>query len=216
MSNFNFLVVLFKNNKKKKIINKFVTYKNAKIFYENLLKENSQVIFAKKFENGLRSDYELSLITNQSQYETQKFLKDEYGRQIKIEVENSEYKILKIEKFSIEEEFWDYQTKKKINTQDFIKKYLNGQNIKLISKLNNKIIVQNDELFDLFTFKSDQDSLRFTQNISKYFFEINKKDCLIVEDVSCSQRKYLYELLVEKGFSKNYLFRHSTTHPTKK
>ena len=39
MSNINYQIVLFKNNKKKKIIKSFVTLDNAKIFYNKKINE---------------------------------------------------------------------------------------------------------------------------------------------------------------------------------
>ena len=84
---------------------------------------------------------------------------------------------------------------------------------KLISKLNNKIVVQNDDNVLIFTLKNDSDSERFIDTMSNYFIENKKTDCILVKDTSIIQRKYLYDLLTQKGFPKNYLFRHSTTHP---
>ena len=86
----------------------------------------------------------------------------------------------------------------------------------LIGKLNNKIIVQHDDSFKLFTFKNDNDSSRFIDSISSHFIKLKRMDCLFVKDYDNSQRKYLYSILVEQGFPKSYLFRQSTTHPTKK
>ena len=84
-----------------------------------------------------------------------------------------------------------------------------------MSKLNNKIIVQNDDKINLFTFKNDDDSSRFIDNLSSYFMDIKRMDCMFVKDYDTHQRKYLYDILVERGYPKSYLFRHSTTHPTK-
>ena len=49
----NYLVVLFKNKKRKKIINKFVTFSRAKQYYDNLLKESNDVLFNVEVENGV-------------------------------------------------------------------------------------------------------------------------------------------------------------------
>lgn len=212
----NFLVILFKNSNKKKIINKFITHENANLYYKKLIEQSSQVIFPKKYENGKKSNFELCLISNQKEIDSQSYYKDNYGRQIKLELSNPNYKIIKVDEYNLEEEFLDYKSKKKITTQKFITKYLSGSNIKLISKLNNKIIVQNDNDFNLFTLKNSEDALRFLNCLTTYFQTNNKKDCLIVNDTSTTHRKYLYEILIDKGFSKNYLFRHSTTHPTRK
>jgi hypothetical protein len=109
----------------------------------------------------------------------------------------------------------DYSKNKKIGLGELFKTYLKEDGLKLISKLNNKIIIQNDDKFNLLTFKNDDDSLRFIDNVSEHFINEKRYDCMFVKDYSTSQRKYLYNLLEENGFPKHYLIRHSTTHPTK-
>jgi hypothetical protein len=212
----NFLIILFKNNNKKKIINKFVTHENANSHYKKLIEYSSQVIFPKKYENGIESNFDLCLISNQKKIDSKSYYKDSFGRQIKLELNNPNYNIINIDRYNIEEEFLDYKNKKKINAKKFIEKYLSGPNIKLVSKLNNKIVVQNDDKFNLFTLKNSEDAFRFLNCLTVFFQKNNKRDCLVVNDTSTTHRKYLYKILVENGFPKNYLFRHSTTHPTKK
>jgi hypothetical protein len=85
----------------------------------------------------------------------------------------------------------------------------------MVSKLNNKVIVQNDDDYKLFTLKNDFDSSRLLDTLSELFMNQKRLDCMFVKDYSTNQRKYLYSILVEKGFPKNYLLRQSTTHPTK-
>ena len=48
----NYIVVLFKNKTKKKIIKKFITFNRAKLFYDNLIKESQEVIFNVEVESG--------------------------------------------------------------------------------------------------------------------------------------------------------------------
>lgn len=208
----NFIIVLFKNKVKRKIINKFVTQKKSIEFYKKLIDKSNNVIFDKRVENGYECEYELGLLEKSKSNEV-KYYKDDLGRQIKIELDDDDYSISKIEKYKIEELLSDYQTKKKITTQELVKKYLSGSGIKMISKINNKIVVQNDDDYKLFTLKSDEDCNRFIDCLSNFFLETKRMDCILVKDISTSQRKYLYDILVEKGFSRSYLFRHSTTHP---
>jgi hypothetical protein len=174
------------------------------------------VIFNKQFDNGYESNYELGFLEPKTVKTSPLYVKDDFGRQIKIEMESGDNVISKINPYNIDEVFLDYTTKKKINTTTFIKKYLDPVGLKLVSKLNNKIIVQHDDSFKLFTFKNDNDSSRFIDSILSHFIKLKRIDCLFVKDYDNSQRKYLYSLLVEQGFSKSYLFRQSTTHPTKK
>lgn len=216
MTEYKFLVILFKNNSKKKIINKFVTFDRAKKFYKKLLDESKNTIFPKNYSNGVKSEYELSIISSDSKLQEVKYVKDEFGRQIKLELENSGFKIIDINPYNVEEEFIHYKSKKKYNSKKFIDKFLKHSGIKLISKLNNKIVLQNDEKIELFTLKNDDDASRFIDCINNFFSKTNRMDCILVKDVSTAQRKYLYNILVENGFPKSYLFRHSTTHPTNK
>jgi hypothetical protein len=211
-----YIIVLFKNKVKKKIIKEFKTIKKAEDYYKSLMDVSDTVIFNKQFDNGYESNYELAFLQPKTDKFSSLYVKDDFGRQIKIEMESGDNIITKINQYNIDEVFLDYSTKKKINTSSFIKKYLDPTGLKLVSKLNNKIIVQNDDSYNLFTFKNDSDSSRFIDNISSHFVKSKRMDCLFVKDYDTNQRKYLYSVLVEKGFSKSYLFRQSTTHPTKK
>jgi hypothetical protein len=212
---YNYQVVLFKNKVKKKIINKFKTHKKANELYNSLVEKSNSIIFDKKYENGHESLYELALLEKTSGTLLPMFMKDIFGRQVKVDLDDNDFSIIKISKYNIEELIVDYSTNSRITINDFIKKYLDPPGLKMLSKLNNKVIVQNDDHYNLFTLKNDDDSSRFLDNLSDNFMSIKRSDCMFVKDYSTAQRKYLYSILSEKGFPKTYLFRQSTTHPTK-
>jgi hypothetical protein len=86
----------------------------------------------------------------------------------------------------------------------------------MVSSINNKIVVQNDDDYKLFTLKTIEDSSRFIDSLYNHFLLEKRNDTIFVKDHSTIQRKYLYKILEEKGFPKSYLFRHSTTHVSKK
>ena len=151
---YNFQIVLFKNKVKKKIINKFKTHKKAKTFFDNLITKSDKVIFPKSFENGYPCTFELSILEKTSGTFLPIFLKDDIGRQVKVELEDDNFSITKISNYNIEELFVDYQTKEKIDTEYFIKTYLLDEGLILVSKLNNKNVVQNYDNYNLFTFKN--------------------------------------------------------------
>jgi hypothetical protein len=178
------------------------------------MEKSDNVIFDKKYENGFECSYELGLLEKTTGTFLPVFLKDELGRNIKINLDDDDYKITLINKYYTEELILDYQTNNKITSHEFIKKYLSGDGLKLVSKLNNKIVVQNDDTFNLFTLKNEDDSDRFVDSISQHMLKQKKMDCIFVKDYSTTQRKYLYNLLEEKGFSKQYLQRQTTTHPS--
>jgi hypothetical protein len=82
----------------------------------------------------------------------------------------------------------------------------------LVSKLNNKIIVQNEDVVNLFTLKNELDAHRLIQNLTDRFVGLKRGDCMFVLDISSPQRKYLYKILTEKGYDINYLYRKETTY----
>ena len=211
----NYVIVLFKNKVKKKIIKKFKTSQRANEFYNKLIKKSNEVIFEKKYEEGVKSKFEIAFLEKRTNGFTPFYVRDEIGRQVKIELENEDYVISKINEYRIPELILDYSINKKITIEEFIKKYLKKDSFKLISKLNNKIIVQNDDNYHLFTLKNNDDSSRFIDDLSKNFFTNKRNDCIFVKDYTTTQRKYLYSILEEKGFPREYLFRHSTSHVLK-
>ena len=211
-----YIIVLFKNREKRKIINKFKTYERAYKFFNKLVEDSNNVVFDKKTENGSKCSYEICLMTKNKSGVGKLYIKDELGRTIKVDTDSDDYDILKVVNFKKEEEFLDYQTKKRIDYNNFEKNYLSKSGVKMISKLNNKIILQNGETIKLFTFKNIDDAERFILSIEQEMIKKKRIDCIIVNDFSFPQRKYLYDLLVERGFPKSYLQRYSTTHHSKK
>ena len=208
-----YYVVLFKNKTRKKIIKKFSNFKNAEKFYTELTKKSSEVIFSKKIENGFECDYELGLLQNKSNDIFDVYKNDELGRNIQVVLEDPNYDLLKIADYRVEEQIYDIQKSKKILTEIFIKNYIKGDGLKMISTLNNKIIVQFDEKCNLFSVKSSEEARRYIDSLSQHFYNINRKDCMFVKDESTAQKKYLFELLFNLGVDKKILYRRYTTHP---
>ena len=209
----NYLVVLFKNKKKKKIIKKFVTLSRAKNYFDGLIEKSNEVIFEVLVENGKECKFELGLISLSSNQSSPVYMTDEFGRSIKVKLEENGMSILNLKLFRDEDLIYDVRNKKKITTQEFIKRYLKGDGLKMVSVLNNKVILQRDEKIDLFSLKNESECSRFVECLSSYFFKIKRGDCLFIKDCSSPQRKYLYELLESNGFDKKVLYRKFTTYP---
>lgn len=212
----NYIVVLFKNKKKKRIIKKFITFSRAKEFYEKLIKESNEVLFEIKVEGGKECNYELGIIEMSSKQLVPVYMTDEFGRSIKVKLDEDGMTLFKIQPYKKEETIYDIKEGKKITMSDLIKKYMKGDGLKMISVLNNKIVLQEDEKIHLFTLKSESESSRFIDSMSLHFFKIKRGDCLFVKDYSTAQRKYLYSLLESNGIDKKILYRKFTTLPRSK
>jgi hypothetical protein len=212
----NYLVVLFKNKVRKKIIKKFVTYKRAKEFFNKLKLKSDSVIFKKEVENTKVCLYELGLIELSSNRLFPIYMTDEMGRNIKVKIDDSGMTLSEIISYNIEEKIFDLQKKEKIDIDYFIKTYLKKDGIKLVSGLNNKVIVQNNDKVSLFSLKNEDETSRFLDSISSYFFKQKRGDCIFVKDNSSAQRKYLFEMLSSMGIDKKILYKKFTEHPRSK
>jgi len=207
-----YIVVLFKNKKKKKIINKFKNKSNAINFFNKTI-SNNKVYFNRILSFSMNSEFELGLLEKNNDDFENHYYKDKLGRQIKMNMENSEYKLIKVSIYNIEENIVDHQTNKRIKFLNFIDEYLkNFDTLKLVFILNNKIFVQYDDKFYMFSLKSESESFRFLECVSTYLIDNNRTDCLLVNDTSKFQKKYLYNLLEKNGFSKSILYKKYTTY----
>jgi hypothetical protein len=212
----NYLIVLFDNKLKQKIIKKYITFKKAKQYFEKCLLKSNDVIFEKIIKNGRDCNHELGLIEMSSKQLVPVYITDEMGRNVRVRMENSGMTLISISKYRIEEEIYDINKKEKISASTLIRRYLKKENIKMVSSLNNKIVIQNEDECLLFSLKSKEESLRFLDCLSNYFFRIKRGDCIFVKDSSSAQRKYLFNLLESKGFDKKMLYRKFTTFPRSK
>lgn len=210
----NYQVVLFKNKTKRKIINKFVTYKRAKALYDKLVEESDKVVFETKHESGKPCVYDLAILERVGNNFIPLFVTDELGRSIKVDIDDPEWEMVELSPYKVPEHIQDYQTNKKISYEFFEKKYLSKDGLKMLSMLNNKVVLQRDEETLLFSLKNEEDCNRFLSSLENYFLSINRMDVLIVRNVSSPNKKYLYKILQEQGFDKKFLYRKTTTYPS--
>ena len=133
------------------------------------------------------------------------FSKDEIGRTKKITLGDSQYALLKMVPYWKEERLYAHTTKTKISFNDLLTIYLSDKTFKQIFTLNNKLIIQKDETFNLFSLKTVADSLRLLGIIELTFFGLGVHDCLFVPDTNTVQRKQLYNLLETRGYSREFL-----------
>jgi|LakMenE01Jun11ns_1017448.scaffolds.fasta_scaffold9944677_7 hypothetical protein len=207
----NYLVVLFKNKERKKIINKFVTKERAQAFYNKLLKESESVVFDTRVENAEDCFFELGLLEKTKTNFDLYFIRDNLGRQVKVELDDPDYKLIQVSNYKLPDKIFDVNENKKITFDTFLKKYLPKTYVKLISRINNKVILQNDDKINLFSFKNETESLRFLSSLSEFMLDNSRMDSIIVSETSKPQKKYLYDLLESKGIKKSSLYRRTTT-----
>ena len=212
----NYLIVLFKNKERKKIINKFVTFDRAKSFYDKKILISKDVEFEVLTENASDCKYELAILEKKQNKFNFLYVKDNIGRQIKVDLDDDEYNIIHVNEYKIQEKIYDVTNKKKINFNEFVTKYLSNKNIKMISKLNNKVVIQDDNKINIFSFKNVFESKRFLEVLNNYLMSNNRADVIVIFDSSKPQKKYLYDILSEMGIDKKLLYRTTTTFKPRK
>ena len=100
---------------------------------------------------------------------------------------------------------YDHHTKNKISFNELINNYLTSKDFKQVFTLNNKLIIQQDEIFNLFSLKTVSDATRLLRIIELDFLDSGRYDCLFVSDTNTVQRKQLYDLLVGVGYKREFL-----------
>jgi len=208
----NYFIVLFKDKKKKRIINKFITKKKALIAYNKMMKKSDEVFFEKKIQNAQECIFELALISNKREIDTPTYLKDELGRNQRVYIDNeTNMFFVDIKPYKVEEKLFDIAQNKKITLKQFDNEYLSVTGLKIICILNHKIVVQNDDKFYLFSLKDEDEALRFLDSLTIYLNNTNNKSCMILKSRSSAQKKYLYDLLTKNGFDASVLYRQFTS-----
>jgi hypothetical protein len=208
----NYFIVLFKDKKKKRIINKFITKKKAIIAYNKLMKKSDEVFFEKRIQNAKECTFELGLISSIRELDTPTYLKDELGRNQRVYIDNeTNMFFVDIKPYRVEEKLFDIAQNKKITIKEFDKKYLSVTGLKIICILNHKIVLQNDTKFNLFSLKDEDEALRFLDSLTLYLGNTNNLSCMILKSRSATQKKYLYDLLINNGFEASVLYRQFTS-----
>ena len=210
------MVVLFKNKKRKKIIKYFVTKNKAELFFKKQLELSDAVNFNIEVENAKNVKYELALLSIIDETQLALFKQDDIGRNVKIEMVDSDYKIIKIESFNVPEKIFDWTLNKRISFDEFFSLYFKEKELKNIFTVNNKLVIQKDENLNLFTLKNSEESKRFLYSLQDYMLKQKRSDGLFVKDTDTIHRKYLYELLEKNGIDKKRLYRQSTTFSERK
>ena len=113
----NFMVVLFKDKKKKKILKKFITYKRAKQFYKTLMDKSKEIIFDVKVQSGKECKFELGLVELSSKQLIPVYMTDEFGRNIKVKLDEDGMTLFEISPYKKEELIFDIKENRKITVE---------------------------------------------------------------------------------------------------
>tara|TARA_R100000908_G_scaffold6285_1_gene2409 strand:- start:57 stop:692 length:636 start_codon:yes stop_codon:yes gene_type:complete len=196
-------IVLFKNGERTKVFFSSNSKKSILKKYNKLIEEKKPK-FITEYVSRKKVMFELAIITTEKS-DKSIFVKDSVGRTKKVSLGESSYHIIKLLPYWKEEKIYDHQSKNKLSFDSLLDTYLTGNDFKQIFSLNNKLVIQKDEIFNLFSLKTVSDAQRLLGTIELEFIDNGRYDCLFVRDTDTIQRKQLYDILTNVGYCRNFL-----------
>ena len=105
-----------------------------------------------------------------------------------------------------------YKKRKESSLKTLIYEYLKKDGLKIVSLINNKLIIQKENEFFFFSLKNELDSKRLIDCLSEYFIKNGRSDSIFVYDSSKLQKRYIYQMLKNNNIDLNSFYRRFTTY----
>lgn len=202
-----YIIVLFSNRKKRRVLFKSNNLNNTKKKYKEFL-EKEKPLFPQVFRNKTKVNYEVAIVTTVNHNIPELFTKDDIGRINKAEFQSDVHYFLDIQPYEISEKLWDFQDDIYIDAETLYSKIKKGNLFKQVFTLNNKIFVQIDDKVKGYGLKNIEDCQRLFNILRNHSINESLGNIMYVQDISTAQRKDLYILLQKNGFPKESLYRH--------
>jgi hypothetical protein len=210
-------IIITQNGKKRKILYEGSNESNAKEKYFKT-KDKNKVLLPKK-NNAYKKIkpviYELLLLKEKEDSDTDYFDRDELGRTIPIKLNSDKWSLIHKSEYFYEEKFSVYGYKERMDTKKILKLFILNKTkedkIKQINYINNKLLIHQNSDFDIIVCKNSYDTKRLYKVLME-FCETNKvKNILFTGSINRKNRTKTYKRIVEKtGWTINKTYRSST------
>jgi len=216
-------IVLTKNKKSRKILYRCRSNENAINKFRELIK-NNKVLFPQKFINYRKIipvKYELLLIKERDENDKNRIVRNDAGKLVEETTNNPKWVIIDKAPYNIEETFWvfgHHQLKDRFDIKRIIKEILlkdiRKKNYTLqIVIVNNKLIFQGQDDFDIVFCKCKQDAIRLHNALMKTAITTRMDKLLFLGCASDKVMGELYIKIQEKtGWNMKHVRRPSTRH----
>jgi hypothetical protein len=215
-------VILIGNGK---YIRRFCKYKTKEFAYEtyNELKEDTlNVQFPKRFINDgkIKSvNYELFLVKDPEDDDKPRLLRDNMGKLYEEPLLLDKWRPLQSTPFQIEEEFWLYGHESKKNRKkiyDLIKLLFTNPNYKNVRQaivVHNKLVIHNEERFDMVICKNKEDAQRLHHKLHDISKDIKNNDIIFMGTCADPNIGIMYQVIHEHTKWPLTKIRRTTTKP---
>jgi hypothetical protein len=215
-------VVLLSNDEYRKTLYKSRTKKSTFKKYHQLIEENKKIKFPKKFINTdkIKPVYFRICVTKVTE-ENDMFrtIRDNLGR-TKIEDPLVDWTILASHFYDVEEEFWIFGNDAKANRptveavfSKLLENHVNSKNNRQVVVVHNKLVVYNEEKFDMVVCKNIRDAQRLHHYIYKIFKKNKVKGFVFMGTASQATISQLYVVIKNNTDWTIQKIRKTTTRP---
>ncbi|TXG80233.1 MAG: hypothetical protein E6R13_08490 [Spirochaetes bacterium] len=215
-------VILLSNGVYKKTLHRCKTRETAFINYHTLREENN-VLYPKKFINshGIKPvKYQICVTKPTEEGDTFRILRDDYGK-LYTEQPLGDWTILASDEYQVEETFHIYGYESKNGERPTIKEVIKRLMINAHSKkatkqiivVYNKLIIYNEEQFDMIICKNLEDAQRLHHTLAKIAKKQKIKSLLFMGTASAATISRMYDLIHDKTGWSYIKIRRTSTRP---
>ena len=201
-----FRVILLANGQYKKTLHICKTRETAFINFHKLKSENN-VMFPKKFinSNSIKPvKYQICISKVTEEGDTFRILRDSVGK-LYTEAPLGDWTILHSDTYQLEEKFWIYglhKSKDRPSISEVVKRLMIGAHskkmVKQIIVVYNKLIIYNEDQFDMVICKNMEDAQRLHHTLAKICKKQKIKSLLFMGTASKATLSRMYDLIHEK------------------
>jgi hypothetical protein len=215
-------VILLCNGEYKKTLHRARTLETIFMRYHKIKDEN-KILFPKRFVNSnkiIPVKYEIAVTKPSEDGDTYRILRDEYG---KLYTENplGDWTILASQEYDLEETFMiyglGYKNGERPSIREIVKRLMinahSKKNVKQIIVVYNKLLIYNEDQFDMVLCKNMEDAQRLHHTLAKIARKQKIKSLLFMGTATKANIGRLYDVIHEEtGWSYPKIRRQSTLH----
>ncbi len=200
-------IILTKNGKYKSTLHRCKKRETSFIKYNELLDENERIIFKRKFINYnkiIPVKYKIYIVKDIEDGDEPRLIRDELGR---VKVEKPIFNLWTIvddRNWDIEETFWLFGKSpvyERVDIGDILKLIVHGANNKKITKqviiVHNKLVIHNENQFDMVICKNKNDATRLHHEINKACINNKIKNIIFMGTAKKANVSLMYEIIKE-------------------
>lgn len=214
-------VILVGNGIYKKTLHRCKTRGTAFLNFHKI-KEENKVLYPRKLinTNGIKPiKYQILITKVSEESDVYRILRDDYGKSY-VEKPIGDWTILHSDNYQIEETFWIYGMDSKIKRptiHEIIKKLMIGayskKMVKQIIVVHNKLLIYNEDQFDMVICKNLEDAQRLHHTLSKIAKKQKFKSLLFMGTASKLMISRLYDKIHEETNWPYTKIRRTSTRP---